>query len=124
MLNADEDAVICDLAETYGILDYRAIDPMLAATLAAGLSPDSRIKRAMSVAGADTETLFMAAMLDRLSFIAWAQTEDGAHGRNRPESVLKAITGRREETPFKSFASGTDFDAEWQRLTKRGDTDV
>ena len=42
MLAADEDAVICDFAEVYHVLDLRALAPPLAATLAAGLPPDSR----------------------------------------------------------------------------------
>lgn len=45
----DKDALICDLAETYHILDYRALPVPLLATLCSGLRDDSRIK--MRLAG-------------------------------------------------------------------------
>lgn len=43
MLATDEDAFICDMAETYGVLNWRALDVRLAGTLAAGLRPFARI---------------------------------------------------------------------------------
>ncbi len=43
MITTNEDALICDLAETYGLLDYRAHGARLIATLAAGLRPGARI---------------------------------------------------------------------------------
>ena len=39
MLNAGEDELVCDFAETYHILDLRALPVPLAATLAWGLRP-------------------------------------------------------------------------------------
>ena len=44
MIRFDEDALICDLAETYHIYDYRSLPVKLVATLSAGLRDDSRIK--------------------------------------------------------------------------------
>lgn len=44
MMATDEDALICDFAETYHIYDYRQLKPSYAATLAAGLREDSRIR--------------------------------------------------------------------------------
>ena len=48
MLSFDRNALICDLAETYGIYDYRALPVMTLAALVSGLRPDSRIKMKMS----------------------------------------------------------------------------
>jgi len=45
MIHTDEDALICDLAETYHIFNYRELPPSLAATLSVGLKDDSRIKK-------------------------------------------------------------------------------
>ena len=45
MIDLDEDALICDFAETYHIYDYRSLPASMAATLAVGLRDDSRIKR-------------------------------------------------------------------------------
>ena len=41
---SDKDALICDMAETYGIFDLRSLPVNVIATLAAGLRDDSRIK--------------------------------------------------------------------------------
>lgn len=43
MILTDEDALICDLAETYHVLDYRALPLKTAAALASGLRADARI---------------------------------------------------------------------------------
>ena len=48
MIQTDEDALICDLAETYGIFDYRQLPADQVAVFAFGLRDDSRIKLAMT----------------------------------------------------------------------------
>jgi hypothetical protein len=93
MIAADEDALICDLAETYSVLNYRALPVPLLATLAAGLRGSSRIKTKMLNRKIQPDTMLLAAMVDRLSFLAWAQTEDARNGSNRPRSVLEALIG-------------------------------
>lgn len=47
MLALDEEALICDLAQCYGILDHEALPPWKLAVLAKGLGPESRIKQAV-----------------------------------------------------------------------------
>ena len=47
MLALDEDALICDLAQVYGVLDHEALPPWKVAALAKGLSGGSRIKQAI-----------------------------------------------------------------------------
>lgn len=44
MLSTDREAVICDMAETYGVFDYKTLPVPLLATLACGLRDNSRIK--------------------------------------------------------------------------------
>ncbi len=64
MLAADEDALVCDLAETYGLLDYRAHGARLVATLAVGLRPYARIWRRLDAGdtrGFDSGAAFDAA---------------------------------------------------------------
>ena len=74
MLGVDRDAVICDLAETYNVLDYRSLPIMLLATLAAGLHDDSRIKMKLgglrevaptflAVHSADVLTMILSSLL-------------------------------------------------------------
>lgn len=49
MADADEDALTCDLAEQYGLLDWRAHGARLVAALAAGLRPYARIWQALGI---------------------------------------------------------------------------
>lgn len=117
MIATDEDALVCDFAETYHVLDYRALPVKTAAALAFGLGDDSRIKRIISGASATTDTVFSAAIVDRLSLLVWAQTEDGRKGRNRPKSLLDALSGVSEEKDdVVTYESGDDFERARQKL--------
>lgn len=106
------DALTCDMAETYHVLDASALPVRLQATLAAGLREDSRAMRALSGRRATTEQLLSAAMLDRLSFLAWAKTKDAKRGRNRPESVLRLMLRKDEpEERADGFSDEEAFEA-------------
>lgn len=48
MIVTDEDSLICDLAETYHVFNYRELPVKLLATLSVGLRADSRIKLKIS----------------------------------------------------------------------------
>lgn len=93
MLNADEEALICDLAETYHIFNYREMSPILVATLAVGLRENSRIKIKMNDTKISYLNLLLASILDDLNTLVWFKTEDAQHGRNRPQSILSTLLG-------------------------------
>lgn len=120
MVSADEDALICDLAETYHVFDYRSMPSKLVATLAAGLSENSRSKRKIAGLPHPAETLLLAMAVDRLSYLVWAKTEDGQKNRNRPESVYMRLMGlddAKKTNDVLTFESGAAFDAAWKRMT-------
>lgn len=118
MISANEDALICDLAEVYGIFEYRALPVPLLATLSVGLGEKSRIKKYMSEEKTDKKTMLLAAIVDRLSLLVWLQTEDGKNGTNRPESVLNAILGIvPEESQVEGYETGEEFEQAWERTT-------
>lgn len=117
-MSADREALICDLAETYGIFDFRALPVPVLATLSVGLREDSRIKMRLSGMKVTRSEMLLAASLDRLSLLLWAQTEDGRNNTNRPKSVLAVLMGDDEtENNAVSFESGEDFEREWERIT-------
>ena len=62
MVAADEDALRCDFAQTYHILDYRRLPLRTAAVFAWGLGEDSRVKRALF----DNDTYGYSLVLDKL----------------------------------------------------------
>lgn len=125
MLATNRDALVCDLAETYHILDITALPVPLLATLAAGLRGNSRVRMMMTGESVTTQEMVEAAMLDRMTTLCWMQSKDGAHGRNRPASVLDAMvgkeTGRREtaaEHPV-AYDSPDDFNKAWAQITRK-----
>ncbi len=62
MVMTDEDALICDLAETYGIYNYEELPPIRAAVLACGLRANARIMAALSdAARGDSEKQYETA---------------------------------------------------------------
>lgn len=57
-----------------------------------------------------------ARMVDELSFQSWAKTKDGQKNRNKPESVLKALTEEKEDEVV-SFMTPEDFNKAWENIT-------
>lgn len=117
MVATDEDALICDFAETYHILEWRELKPSKAAILAVGLDGNSRIKRKLSNSQASIETLLLAAITDRLSFLVWAKTKDGEKGKNKPESLVDLITGKKKNETT-GFATSYDYEKARQEILR------
>ena len=117
MIRTDETALICDMAETYGVFDWKALPIRTAAALAAGLRDDSRIKMKIMGMPADRMTLLAAMAVDRLSFLAWAKTKDAERGENRPESILLKIlgSGKQEKQEYEAYKTAEEFDEAWRR---------
>ena len=123
MIKQDEDALICDLAETYRIYDYRQLPLLQVAVFAYGLRDDSRIKKIISNQVVSLDTLLFSSMVDRLSLSLWLQTADGQKGTNRPNSIVDHLTKKEEkdEKDYLVFKSGEDFEKYREKLlTKMG----
>lgn len=116
MIRTDETALICDMAETYGIYDWRALPLETAAALASGLREDSRIKRKIAGMPVDTMTLLTAMIVDRLSLLVWSKTTDAEKGENRPGSIVEKILSldKKEENEVEGFQTPEDFQDAWR----------
>ena len=79
MIAADEDAVVCDFAETYHVFDYRALPLQTAATLACGLRDGSRIRAKLAGTTAGMDTLMLVQIRDALEKVGFqvVMTRDG-----------------------------------------------
>ena len=120
MITTDEDALICDFAETYGVFDYRRLPARTAATLAAGLRDNSRIKMKMAGLNTPPERILEASIADRLGLLVWMQTKDGRKGKKKPKSILEALlNSSTEKEDIAVYDSGQAFTDEWNRLTGR-----
>lgn len=118
MIRMGEDELICDLAETYGILDYKQLPARRVAVFCVGLHQDARIKRKMADEPHELYIVLMCQILDALNFLAWTKTADAARGVNRPLPVL-----RPKETC--GFGTAEEYERERAKLIKevreRGD---
>lgn len=119
MIKLDEDALICDLAETYQIYDYKQLPAYMVAVFSCGLRDDSRIKMKMNNQLVPLETLLMASMTDELKLLLWSKTKDAEKNRNRPEPILKTlVVSKPKETDEVAFNSSEDFEKARNRLLK------
>ena len=105
MIKTDEDALICDFAETYGIYDYKALPVSLMATLAVGLREDSRIKMKQNGIDIKPEILLLASIADNLAFLSWSKTTDAENNINRPKSMVGILLGENQNDENKEIMS-------------------
>lgn len=121
MLHEDKNALICDLAETYGIYDYKRLPLQTVAVFAIGLREDSRIKLLMNSQKMPLQTQLLVAIYDQLNLLLWTKTEDGEKGINRPKRLSEMLEGTKESV---GFNSGEDFEKRrnelLRQITERG----
>ena len=119
MIQTDENALICDLAETYHIYDYKKLPLTQVAIFAIGLKESSRIKMKLSNQLVPMETLLLAGIFDKLSILLWGQTVDGQKGRNRPSMVFDTlIVSKSKESDVTVFKSGEDYEKARNEILK------
>ena len=110
MIGKYEEALICDLAETYQIYDYRQLPPSRVAVFSIGLRDNSRIKMKLNDQKVSMETSLLAGIVDRLSLLVWAQTKEGQKGVKRPTMILDSLTSKEnKDSDVIVFESGKDF---------------
>lgn len=125
MIATDEDALICDLAETYHIYDYRRLPVQTVAVFSLGLRENSRIKMKLSGSKISLEQSLLASVADRLGILIWQKTKDGSKGNNVPKSILATLNGEAEEkekSEARLFISGEEFLKERERLLRKEET--
>lgn len=117
MISTDEEALICDLAETYHIYEYRSLPCKKVAIFSCGLRSNSRIKMKIAQATITPEQMMLAAIADGTRMTAWLHTKDAEEGVNRPKSLLGILLGEKEEKTVTAFDSGEEFKEAWRRMT-------
>lgn len=114
MVSFDEQAFICDMAETYRIYDYRSLPVSLVATLAAGLRDNSRIKMKMAGINGTSEEILLSTIADRLGLILYIF---GGGTSKQPESITEKyyIKTDKQESEYESFSSPEAFREAWNK---------
>ena len=115
MLKVSKHELICDLAETYHVLDYTELPVQTLATLACGLRADSRTMMRLTGRDLPSDLTLLASITDKLSILLWRQTKDGQKGINKPELIL----GKKQSDELEKFSSGAEFDKARERLLRR-----
>lgn len=114
MLNTDEDALFCDIAETYHLFDWSAVSVQTLARLASGLRDDSRIVMKLSGMKVPMKRLLLAMIADNTSFVAWANTENAHnHPDSPPPKIVPAMLGIKKhenENSVQAFRSAEEFE--------------
>ena len=98
--------MVCDLAETYRIYDYRRVPGRTLGTLVAGLGANSRVYQKLTGQIVPTDTLLLAMLVDDVRAMVYEAGKNGAPERIAPKLMEGAQPVRNERT----FKTGTDFD--------------
>lgn len=108
--------MICDLAETYHIFNYKEYPPLLVGTLVYGLKDDSRTKMLLSGAKVSIDRLIQARIADELAFISWSKTKDAQKGKNRPKSIIESLLGTIKKEEYVTFETMEEFEQMWNAI--------
>lgn len=118
-IQTDEDALICDFAETYQIYDWRSLPGRYAATLAAGLRPTARVVMKQADVTAEINSALLARITDQLSGITYMMSRKHAQ---KPQFIMdqiihadKAAQAKKTDT-YKHFATPEEYEAAWSRI--------
>lgn len=117
MYNLDKDVLLCDLAETYHIYDFKALPLTKIAIFAKGLREDSRIRMKMSESKFNVKESLLAGILDRLTLILYSKTKDAEKGRNYPKLLLDEAEKKEE---LEGFMSSEDFERARRQIIEGG----
>lgn len=102
--------MICDLAETYQILDYKRVPGRLLGTLVAGLGVNSRIYQKVAGHKVPTDTIMLSLIVDELRRLTYLM--DGNKHKKQPESMTARLVEKAEaESDQLSFNSPEEFEA-------------
>ena len=112
MIELDEDALICDLAETYQIFDYRSLPVSLVATLSVGLRDNSRIKLRAADSEVSLETLILASIADSLTLLRLGFSKD----TRRKPFLFTELFNKNVNKQVVGFGSPAEFEATLARI--------
>lgn len=114
MIAIDEQALICDLAEVYGIFDYKKYPVNLIGTLAYGLRENSRIKLKLCDQPVNNDTLLLAHIADRLGALITSYSYKKLH------SFVENLCGKdkEEKKRVKGYETSEGFEEELRKIRR------
>ena len=111
-----EDEMICDLAETYHMFNYKEYSPLLVGTLLVGLRDSSRVKMFLSGQKISLDRFLLARAVDELAFQSWTKTKDAQKNKHRPASILQTLLGENKKEEYATFETMEEFQRMWNAI--------
>lgn len=88
------------------------------AIFACGLKEDARVWKKVADAR-NLERELLVSIYDSLNWLVWSRTEDGAEGRNRPESLYNKLYRKEAQNDdVRRFESPEDFKKAWENMRR------
>ena len=118
MIASDEDALVCDLAETYGVFNYRALPLRTVETLCFGLSVNSRVRSRQMGLSVPLNTFLAAQTVDAIRMLCWLNSMDGEKNQNRPDTISDKLILKEPVSDNGRFADPDEFERYREQLFK------
>lgn len=119
MIAFDQEALECDLAQTYHILNMKELPVQRVALFSIGLRNNSRIKIKMMNLNQSFETTLLAKAVDELSMSNWIKT--GAKKERKPNLILpKLLNVEKEEKETVGFKTVEEFEQAKKLIIESG----
>lgn len=115
MIALDRNALICDLAETYQVYDYRSLPVQLVATLCSGLREDSRIRMKQRGEKIRLTDRLLVCLYDAYQNFLWARYGEG----EPPESIYDCLVERTQKKENPSGVRSFDSPEAYEEVRKR-----
>ena len=112
MISIDKDALLCDLAETYGVFSFDSVPVATLATLCAGLRGDSRIRHSIGGYKEVPPEFTLVHIADALTLLLNAMADND----NKPELYSDMMIGKQKEVEINGFDSIESFEAARKRI--------
>ena len=112
------------MAQYYHLVEWEGLPVWKQAALVYGLPAHSRVK--VKIKGGkelSTKEILLAMIVDNTAHLIWMQSEDGQKGRNKPESILAALLGEKEDCDLEMFETPEDFERERERILNGKDAE-
>lgn len=110
MMNVDQDALECDLAETYNIYNIKELPVQKVALFSYGLREDSRIKLKINNSKYSLKTLILANIADKLAILLWHRS--GA-SNDKPKFITDVLLEKNQQNnDVISFDTIEEFEKE------------
>lgn len=116
MIAIDRDALLCDLAETYGVFSFDSVPVLTLATLCAGLRGNSRIRHSIGGYKEVPPEFTLVHIADALTILLSAFSDK----TDVPKLYSDIMSGKREEIKNSGFDSIEAFEAARERIINAG----